>query len=82
MLKILYFSGGNQFFQISPGVKSPYDRGRKVIHLIAGEASFMTGEAISANLSVGESTGADLTGALGQGILFVCCLPFSSRTIS
>ena len=36
----------------------------------------MTGEAISANLSVGESTGADLTGALGQGILFVCCLPF------
>ena len=28
-LKILYFSGGNQFFQILLGLKSIYNRGRK-----------------------------------------------------
>ena len=36
MLKILYFSGGYQLFQISPGIKSLYDRGRKRIDLLMG----------------------------------------------
>ena len=38
MVKILYFRGGHQFFQISLGIKSLYDGGRKIIHLLAGEA--------------------------------------------
>ena len=50
MLKILYFSGGYQFFQISPGIKFIYDRGRKGIHFLTGEAYCGTGEAISENL--------------------------------
>ena len=29
MLKMLYFSGGYQFFQISPGIKSRYERVQK-----------------------------------------------------
>ena len=37
MLKTLYFSRGNQFFQISPGIKSLYDRVRKVFYLLARE---------------------------------------------
>ena len=36
ILKIFYFIGGHQFFQISPGIKSLNDRGRKLIHLLAG----------------------------------------------
>ena len=31
MLKMLYFGGSYQFFQISPGIKSLYDRGKKLI---------------------------------------------------
>ena len=38
MLKILYFGGGYQIFQISPGVKSLYHRGRKLVHLLAAKA--------------------------------------------
>ena len=38
MLKVLYFDEGHQIFQISPGIiKSLYDQGRKLIHLLAGE---------------------------------------------
>ena len=48
MLKILYFSGAYQFFQISPGIKFIYDRGRK--HYLAEEAHFGTGEVILENL--------------------------------
>ena len=36
ILKIFYFIGDHQFFQISPGIKSLNDRGRKLIHLLAG----------------------------------------------
>ena len=70
MLKILYFSGGYQLFQISPGIKSLYYRRRKSIHLL-------TGEAISANLSTGKATGAHLTGALGHGVCrdLICNAP-------
>ena len=77
MLKILYFSGGHQIFQKSPEIKSRYDRGRKLIQLLAGEAELGTGEAISASLSTGEATWAHLTVALGQGVflfqdLYIC----------
>ena len=68
MLKILYFSGGHQFSEISPEIKSFYGRGKKRIHLLAGEVQFGTGETTSANLSTGEPTEAHLTGALGQGV--------------
>ena len=71
MLKILYFSGGYQFFQISPGIKSLHDRSdrdRKLIHIMAGEAQFAIGVVILGNLSTGEATGAHLTGELGQGV--------------
>ena len=68
MLKIRYFSGGNQFFQISTEIKPLYDWGRKLIHVLAGEAQFGTGEAISANVLTGEDTGVHLTGVLGQGV--------------
>ena len=64
MLKKLYFGVGYQIFQISPGVKSLYHRGRKLVHLLAAEKKFGTGEIISANLSAGEASGAHLTGAL------------------
>ena len=37
MLKIPYFRGGHQIFQISPGIKSLYDQGRNLIHLMAGD---------------------------------------------
>ena len=67
MLKIVYFSGAYQFFQISPRIESLYDRSRRLIHLLAEEAKFATREAISANLSTGEATGAHFIGALGQG---------------
>ena len=62
MLKIHYFSVGHQFFKISPSIKSIYDRGRKLIHLLVRE------KIISANLPDGETTRAHLTGALGQGV--------------
>ena len=48
MLKTLYFSGAYQFFQISPGIKFIYDRGRK--YFLAEEAYFGTGVVISENL--------------------------------
>ena len=54
MLKILYFSGGYQFFQILPGIKSLYDRSdrdRKLIHILARETYFATGVVISGHLS-------------------------------
>ena len=81
MLKILYFSGCHQIFQISPGIKSRYGRGRKLSHLLAGGggggAEFGTGEAISANLSTGEAIWAYLTVVFGQGVflfqdLYIC----------
>ena len=68
MLKILFFSGGNQILQILPGLKSLYDQNRKSIHLLVGEAQFGTGEAVSANLSTGKATGAHVTGSLRQGV--------------
>ena len=71
MLKILYFSGGHQFFQILPGIKSLHDRGKKLIHLLAGEAQLGTGETTSAYLSTGTPTEAHLIGALGQGVLIL-----------
>ena len=37
-LKILYFSGGHQVFLISLGLKSLYDGGKKLIHLLDREA--------------------------------------------
>ena len=58
-LKILYFSGDNQFFRILLGIKSPY-AGVKLVHLL-------TREEISANLFSREATG-----ALGQGVLIDC----------
>ena len=61
MLEILYFSGGHQILQTSLGIQCLHDRGRRLIPLLAGEAYFATGEAISANLSTGEATGAHLT---------------------
>ena len=48
MLKTFCFNGGHQIFQISPGIKSLYDWGIKIIHLLTEEAYFGTGEAISA----------------------------------
>ena len=33
----LYFSGDHQFFQISQGIKSIHDWGRKLIHFLVGE---------------------------------------------
>ena len=68
MLEILYISAGHQFFQISLRIKFLYDRGKKLIHLLAGEAYFGTGVAISRNLSTVGATGAHLNGALGQGV--------------
>ena len=65
MLNILYFSGGNQFFRISPRIKSLYDRGRKCLYLLAEDTKF--GEGILAKVYTGEVTGAPLTGALGHG---------------
>ena len=38
MLKIICFSGDHQFFQISPGIRSLYERGKEPINLLAGEA--------------------------------------------
>ena len=61
MLKIFYFSRSHQFFQTSPRIKSLYVRGRKLIHLLAGEAT-------SGNLLTVEATGVHLTRALGQGL--------------
>ena len=49
-------------------IKSLHDRGRKVIPLLAGEAKFGTGVAMSRNLSTGEATGVHLTEALRQGV--------------
>ena len=69
MPKILHFIGGQQFFQVLPGIKSLHDRCRKHIHLLPGEAKHGTGEAISVSLLVGEATGVHLTGALGQGVV-------------
>ena len=79
MLKILYISGGHQLFQISPGIKSLYDRGKKLIHLLSGEAQFGTEVAISGNLCTGEVTRAHLTGALGQGVFIYIFILFRSN---
>ena len=38
MLKIICFSGDHQFFQISPGIRSLYERGKEPINLLAGDA--------------------------------------------
>ena len=38
MLKILYFSGSKKILQILPGKRSLYYWGRKIIHLLTGEA--------------------------------------------
>ena len=74
MLKIIYLSGGQQFFRISPGIKALYDRDRRLVHLLAGKAKFGIGEAISADLSTEQVTGAHLTEAFGQGVSLVSLL--------
>ena len=66
MLKVLYFSGANQFFQYSLGIKSLYDRRRKFIYL---PGRHNIGTAISTELYIMEPTGAHPTRALGQGVL-------------
>ena len=71
LIKILYFSGNQHSFHNSPRIKSHYDRGQKLFHLLAGEGCFRTGETVSANLLTGEATGAHLTGALGLGVLTI-----------
>ena len=58
---MLYFSGEPSIFPNITGIKSLYNRGRKLIQLFAGEPSFGAGEAISVNLSTGEATRAHLT---------------------
>ena len=68
MLKIICFSGDHQFFQISPGIRSLYERGKEPINLLAGEALFGTGVAILENLLAGEATRAHLTLTLGQDV--------------
>ena len=68
MPKMLYFSEGQDFFQISPEIKYLYVRGRKRIQLLNRETKFGIGEAISANSLTGEATGVHFTGAFGQSL--------------
>ena len=68
MLKILYFSEDYELFQKSQGIKFLYDQGRELFHLLAAEAQFETGEAVSAKLLTGEATGVQLNGALRQSV--------------
>ena len=68
MLKVLYFSGGYQVFQMSLGIKSLYDRGKKLIHLLPREGYLGTEEEISENLSTRQTIKAHLIRALGQGV--------------
>ena len=75
MLKILYFSGSYQLFQISLGIKSLYFRVEKFIHWPGRQ--FETKEEMSASLSTGEANGVHLTGALGHGVCrdMICNVP-------
>ena len=66
MLKIIYFSGGHQFFQTSPGIKSLYDRGRKFYFFISrGVIIWDRGSNFRKFIDQG-SHRAHLTEALGQ----------------
>ena len=53
---------GHQIFQISSAKKSLYARGRKRIHLLAGET-------ISANLLTRKSTETHINWTLGNGVI-------------
>ena len=59
MLKILYFSEGYHFFQISLGIKSLYDRGSMIRDREDNFSKFIDWEA----------TGAHSSRALGQGVI-------------
>ena len=59
MLKKLCFSEDNQFFQISPGIKSLYGWGRKRLFIGRGGMIWDQG-GISANLLTGEPNGVHL----------------------
>ena len=71
-MKILYFGGGHQFFQISQGIKCLYGRGRKLIKFIDRGSITWDWGGNSNNLSTGEATRVHLTGRLGQGVLRIC----------
>ena len=60
--------GASNFSKCHLGKKYLYDRGRKLIHFLAGEAESGAGDTIWANLSAAEAIVAHLTGALGQGV--------------
>ena len=78
LIKILYFTGDQHFFQKSPGIKSHYDWVEKLFHLFTWEGYFGNEETVSGNLLTGEATGAYLTGALGQGVIR---LAFTVKTV-
>ena len=44
LIKIFYFSGSQYVFQNSLGIKSHYDRGQTLFHLLTGEECFGTEE--------------------------------------
>lgn len=68
MRKILHFGRDHQLFQNLQGIEFLYDRGRKPFYLLAGEAKYRTGEALSAKLPTGEATGKYFTRAPGQAV--------------
>ena len=68
MRKILDFGRDHQLFQHLQGIEFLYDRGRKPFYLLAWEAKYRTGEALSAKLPNGEATGKYFTGAPGEAV--------------
>ena len=69
MLKILDFGRNHQLFQNLQGIEFLYDWGRKPFYLLAGEAKYRTGEALSAKFPTGEATEKYFTGAPGQAVI-------------
>ena len=74
MLKILYFGGGYQFFPISLGIKSFYDRGRKLMHLliVGGVIIWYRGGNFSKFIDPGSHRGASHRGTW-TGCSYVIC---------
>ena len=68
MRKILDFGSDYQLFRNLQGIEFLYDRGRKPFNLLAVEAKYRTGEALSAKLPTGEATGKYFTRAPGQAV--------------
>ena len=62
MLKILYFSGRHQFFQMSPGIKSLYDRGKNFITYCPGRQIWDRGDNFSKFVDRGNHLGASHRG--------------------